>query len=133
MRLFRGMDVWLAIKPFNSGTDLDRYPELHSDPEIFTWNFYHCGIGLGSCKNFVWWLRRQFCGLPSAYSVSHTDDTIPTGNRRRRLSQGNRDLCPATHRGTGTNITFCPGTFRGPFWLLKWKCNNHINCFHHKM
>jgi len=36
-------------------------------------------------------------------------------NRRHRLHRDHRELYPGTHRGTGANITFCPGTFRAYF------------------
>jgi len=29
--------------------------------------------------------------------------------------QGNRGICPGTHKGTGAKITFCPGNLQGVY------------------
>jgi len=47
--------------------------------------------------------------------------TVYCANHRRRLRQDNQGLCPGTHRGTRTNITFCPGTFQGLVLIFEVK------------
>jgi len=64
-------------------------------------------------------------------SAAYTPSTLLQNLHRRRLCRGNRELRPATHRGTRANIMLCSRHLSGPiFWFWKWKCNNRINRFH---
>ena len=43
---------------------------------------------------------------------------------RRQLHRDNQDLCHGTHRGTGANIVFCPGTFQGSVLIFEVRSNS---------